>query len=314
MINKDDKIVITGAAGLVGQNLILLLKEKGYKNLVAIDKHSDNIEILKKLHNDITIVEADLSKGGDWEKHFEGARSLLKLHAQIGSLTIEPFNKNNIEASKNVLACVKKYNVPFTVHISSSVVQSVADDFYTNTKKIQENLVVKSGIPHCVLRPTLMFGWFDRKHFGWLSRYMENHSVFPIPGNGKYMRQPLYVRDFCRVIISAMEKEPVNKVYDITGIEKHDYIDIIKAIKKTKNLKTLVLCIPYWLFELLLKVYALFFKNPPFTSQQLAALVAGDEFEVIPWDNIFNVPQTPFMKALDETFNDPIYSKYILKF
>ena len=29
----DKKIIIPGAAGLVGQNLIIALKEKGYKNM-----------------------------------------------------------------------------------------------------------------------------------------------------------------------------------------------------------------------------------------------------------------------------------------
>ena len=32
--------------------------------------------------------------------------------------------------------------------------------------------ISETGIPCVVLRPTLMFGWFDRKHLGWLSRFM----------------------------------------------------------------------------------------------------------------------------------------------
>jgi hypothetical protein len=47
-----------------------------------------------------------------------------------------------------------------------------------------------------------MFGWFDRKHLGWLSRFMKKVPVFPIPGHGRYMRQPLYGgRDFANIII-----------------------------------------------------------------------------------------------------------------
>ena len=38
-MNKSDKIVITGGAGLVGQNLIVRLKQRGFTHLVAIDKH-----------------------------------------------------------------------------------------------------------------------------------------------------------------------------------------------------------------------------------------------------------------------------------
>jgi len=48
-ISKDSKIVIPGAAGLVGQNLIVFLLKAGYKNLVAIDKHKNNTKMLADL-------------------------------------------------------------------------------------------------------------------------------------------------------------------------------------------------------------------------------------------------------------------------
>jgi uncharacterized protein YbjT (DUF2867 family) len=71
------------------------------------------------------------------------------------------------------------------VHISSSVVNSRAGDFYTESKKAQEKIVVESGLPACLLRPILMFGWFDRKHLGWLARFMQRAPAFPAPGDGR---------------------------------------------------------------------------------------------------------------------------------
>ena len=67
------------------------------------------------------------------------------------------------------------------VPISSSVVESAADDYYTQTQKTQEKMVLDSGISCPVLRPTLMFGWFDRKHLGWLSRFMKKMPVWTSP-------------------------------------------------------------------------------------------------------------------------------------
>jgi len=313
-LDKNSKIIIPGAAGLVGQNLIVQLKKRGYTNLVAIDKHNNNLKVLQELHPDITAIEADLAEHGDWEKSFEGADVVLMLQAQIGAPTIEPFIRNNITSTKNILEVIKQYNIPYLVHISSSVVNSKADDFYTNTKKEQEKLVVESGVTQCILRPTLMYGWFDRKHLGWLSRFMEKVPFFPIPGHGRYMRQPLYEKDFCNIIISVMEKQPQNEAYNITGRDEVDYIDIIRTIKKVKKLKTPIVKIPYSLFKFMMATYALFSSNPPFTTQQLEALVADDEFELIPWWEIFDVKSTSFEDAMYETFNDPKYSKIVLKF
>jgi len=313
-MDKNSKIIIPGAAGLVGQNLIVQLKKRGYTNLTAIDKHTNNLKVLKELHPDVKAIEADLAEHGEWEKSFEGADVVLMLQAQIGAPIMEPFIRNNITSTKNILEVIKGYQIPYLVHISSSVVNSKATDFYTNTKKEQEKLVLESGITQCVLRPTLMYGWFDRKHLGWLSRFMEKVPFFPIPGHGRYMRQPLYEKDFCNIIISAMEKQPQNGIYNITGRDEVDYIDIIKTIKKVKGLKTPIVKIPYKIFYFLMWGFALFSKNPPFTTQQLEALVADDQFELISWWDIFGVESTPFEKAMDETFNDPTYSKYMLEF
>ena len=68
------------------------------------------------------------------------------------------------------------------------------------------------------------------------------------------------------------------------------------------------------LFYSLLWLWALFDKNPPFTTQQLAALCAKDEFEVMDWPKVFGWPYTPFTQAVDETFNDPQYSQVVLEF
>jgi len=306
--------VLPGGAGLVGQNLVALLKAKGYANIVVLDKHHANLAVLKRVQPDVTVEYADLAEPGEWQRHLKAADVVVMLQAQIGGNNYQDFVRNNIDSTRLILNEIKAHDVPYLVHISSSVVESVADDFYTKTKKEQERMVLESGIPCPVLRPTLMFGWFDRKHLGWLSRFMNRVPVFPIPGHGRYMRQPLYVGDFCNIIISCIEKRVRDGLYNISGHEHVDYIDIIREIKRTTKARTAIVKIPYSLFYVLLWAWALFDRNPPFTTQQLAALVAKDEFEVIDWPSIFGVPCTPFAKAIDETFNDPAYAKVVLEF
>lgn len=313
-MRKDIKIILPGGAGLVGQNLVARFRSRGYTNITVLDKHQKNLAILKSIQPEITVEYADLSKPGSWQKYFTDADVVVMLQAQIGGLFYQEFVDNNVSSTSLILSEIRSKEIPYLVHISSSVVESSADDFYTKSKIEQETLVAQSGLQCPILRPTLMFGWFDRKHLGWLSRLMKKIPVFPIPGNGCFMRQPLYVGDFCNVIISCIENRIPGGVFNISGHEKIDYIDMIWAIKKTVNAKALIIKIPYGFFYALLWLWGLFDKNPPFTTQQLQALVAKDEFEVIDWPAIFGVPYTPFNKAIDETFNHPIYSQVILDF
>jgi nucleoside-diphosphate-sugar epimerase len=307
------KIVITGAAGLVGQNLIPRLKATPADTLVAIDKHPANTAILRRLHPELRVIEADLAEPGAWQQELEGCTHLVACHAQIGGKFPAEYVRNNITASERLVDAALRYRVSYTVNISSSVVNSMAIDDYTETKKAQEALTVASGLKQIVLRPTLMFGWFDRKHVGWLARFMQRTPVFPVPGDGKFLRQPLFAGDLCSIIASALTTE-ITGAYNISGQQRIDYIDFIRAVKSATGAKARIIKIPYALFAALLRANALIDKDPPFTVKQLEALTTPDVFEVIDWPGIFGVRSTPLDEALNITFRDPTYSKVTLDF
>ena len=307
------KIALTGAAGLVGQNLVPRLKSRGYRNIVALDKHSANVAILRRLHPDLTVIETDLARDDGWQAAVADADVVILAHAQIGGLDEAAFTANNVTATERVIAAVRA-KAPYVVHLSSSVVESAADDWYVRSKDAQEKLVVGSGLPVVVLRPTLMFGWFDRKHLGWLARFMQKAPLFPIPGSGRYLRQPLYAGDFCDIIMACIEQRPTGKSYNISGQEKIDYIDLIRAVREASRAHTPIVRVPYSLFWIMLYVYAVFDRDPPFTTKQLEALVTPDVFEVIDWPGIFGVQATPLQAALAETYRHPTYSQIVLEF
>jgi nucleoside-diphosphate-sugar epimerase len=280
----------------------------------VLDKHRSNLALLGKLQPGVTAEYADLSRAGEWQRHFKDADVVVMLQAQIGGNDHGAFVRNNVDSTRLIIDEIKKYNIAHVVHISSSVVKSVVSDFYSDTKREQERLVLESGIRCTILRPTLMFGWFDRKHLGWLSRFMQRSPIFPVPGNGRFLRQPLYVGDFCSVIISCIKSEAAGGIYDVSGLAKMYYIDVIREIIRATRARTRIVRIPYGAFHAMLWLWSLLDRNPPFTTQQLAALMAPDEFDVIDWPGIFGVTPTRFAAAIEETFNDPRYGKVVLEF
>jgi len=306
MLSRD-KIVITGGAGLVGQNLVRLLVSGGFENITVVDKNADSLAAMKRDCPGVTVIHADLAESGSWRAAFEGGRGVVQLQAQVTSKEGERFERNTVRSTANVLSGCKEHGIDYIVHVSSSVVNSVADDDYTRSKKTQERMVIDSGIEHCILRPTLMFGPFDPKHLGWLSRFMERVPVFPIPGHGRYVRQPLYVIDFCRIIEYCLVHRPSGKTYDIVGEEQIHYIDMIRSIKKHKQLRTIILKIPCGLFSVLLRLYSLIRDNPPFTADQLKALTAGDIFHGVDMRREFGFDPTRFDDAMYITFKNEYF-------
>lgn len=310
-MDTSRKVILTGGAGLVGQNLILSLKQRGYERIISIDRNDAGNAIIRKLHPDVTVIDADLANSGAWERQFEGAGAVVMLQAQISGLAYAEFDRNTLRSTERVLAAAVRHSLPYAVHISSSVVNSRADDYYSRSKRTQEEMVRKSGLRTMVLRPTLMFGWFDRKHLGWLARFMARAPVFPVPGSGRYVRQPLFELDFCAIIAACLEGELTGE-YNISGLERIHYIELIRMIKEATGARTPIVRIPYRLFWLLVRAYAMLDRNPPFTTQQLEALVIPEEFEMIGWPEVFNVPVTPLREALMRTFREQPYCDIVL--
>jgi len=311
----NKKIIITGGAGIVGINLVKVLVEKNISNIHVVDKNQHNLKLLNKLFPFITTHHYDLSRKGKWENIFVKNSHVFILHAQISSLKWQDFKRNTIDATQNVLATIRKKGITSAdiTHVSSSVVNSKANDFYVRSKKTQENLVKKFSKNILILRPTLMFGLFDRKHLGWLSRFMKKFPVFPIPGNGQYIRQPLFVEDFAKILASTLFIKKKG-IIDISGKEQITYISIIKEIKKNQKSKTLIIKIPYVFFYILLKIRALFDRNTTFTIYQLKALTIPEVFPTIDWESIFNVKNTKFRIAARKTYGNNKYKDIKLRF
>jgi nucleoside-diphosphate-sugar epimerase len=307
------RVLITGAAGLVGQNLIAALVDEPNLEIIGVDKHTANLAILRKMHPELLLIEADLSKSGAWENEAARADCIIMLHAQIGGLNPQEFEDNNVVATKLVMNQATSGTCRYVVHVSSSVVNSAAKDFYTESKKAQEALVETYDIAKVVLRPTLMFGWFDRKHVGWLHRFLHKSPIFPIPGSGRYLRQPLYAGDFSAIIAACLRARTTGH-FNISGLARIDYIDMIAALKRVTKARAPIISIPYGLFRALLALYAVFDKNPPFTTAQLKALATPDIFEVIDWPTLFGVKPTPLEQAFEQTFLHPVYSKVVLEY
>lgn len=314
MSAPDQHIVITGGAGLVGQNLVIALRDNRFNRITVIDKSTANLQVLKRLHPHVTALEADMAQAGTWMDALATADTVISLHAQIGGLREQDFTANNITATQNMLAALADKPGCYLIHVSTSAVNSDAEDWYTRSKAQQEKLVTDSEHAWTVLRPTLMFGWFDRKHLGWLARFMRKVPIFPVPGHGRFLRQPLYARDFCAIIIRCLQDDFKGVCYDVSGKEKIYYRTIIESIREVMHSRTLIIGIPYGLFHALLTVYGLFDRNPPFTTSQLAALIIDELFPDTDWEQYFNVVATPFAEAIHSTLTDPAYSTVELEF
>ena len=292
------KIVIPGGAGFVGRNLVRNMIEQGYdpNTIIVIDKDEEKLRNFNKLN--IKTHLADLSDNGDWMEEFKGADYVVNLAAQISSLDYEPFHRNNILATEKILKASHKFGVKRIVHFSSIAVLSVRKDHYAKTKLEGEQMVEKSGLEYCILRPSIMYGPTNEENIGYLIEFSRKFPFFPIPGHGRWPRQPLYIDDVCNLVITIMRDFPSNELYNVNGKDIVYFKDMVRDVQKQMGGLKFQVHIPVELFKFLMVSFQRLTGNAHFTGDQVDSLTAEEIFPEYPWWEEFDIEITSFEEGV----------------
>ncbi len=306
-LDKHSKIIITGGAGFVGTNLAIFLFEQGFNNVTLLDKNESRLSEIKSFFPKFHLKCCDISQFGDWEEDFHDCDILFLNHACITANSWKSYEKNTLDSTKCVISVAERKKVRFTVLISAMAVHLNYDYGYPRLKKYQERMMVESNLNFCVMRPYQMFGWFDFRNLYPLICFLKKYPMFPMPGNGQFPRQLLYVRDFCKILLWAADTQPIGANFDVVGSEEMTYIEIIQKIKTVFALKTPIVHLPLPIFRFLFNLYLKFDKKSLLMPQQLDTLISSSIYSGEPWKT-FGFSPTQFDIALNETYNHPLYS------
>ena len=292
------KIIVPGGAGFVGRNLVRMFysTNQSMSEVIVLDINQSNLEHVKKYG--VRAVNADLSKQGDWNHEFENADMVINLVAQLSSPNHEPFLRNNVLTTKNIIEAMKKANVQRIVHFSSAAVLSLWQDDYAHTKAEGENLIKESGLDYCILQPSIMYGPTDETNIGYLINFAQKIPVFPIPGHGKWPRQPLYIDDVCCLILKIIEDFPHNETLSINGKEVIFFKDMVKIVLKELGGFKFRVFLPIRFFTALMMIYQKLKGVTEFTPDQVRALTTVETFPEYPWWDTFDVPVTSFQHGV----------------
>lgn len=300
---KNFKIILPGGAGFVGRNLVKFLAGViPAENITVIDKSADHLQMVKKYG--VKTVKADLSEKGTWYDLFSGQDVIIHLAAQISSKNEEDFQKNNIRATEHIIEAARNAGISKIIFFSSAAVLSVRKDAYADTKLRAEECVKKSGLTYCVIQPSMMYGPTDDKNIGYLISFAKKMPVFPIPGHGRWPRQPIYIDDICRLILHFLDEFPENKVYSINGKETIFFKDMINTVFRELGGFNMKLSLPIPVFKFLMVTYQKLAGNEQFTADQVDSLASCDVFPDYPWWDEFHIPATSFKDGIRQMLQE----------
>jgi nucleoside-diphosphate-sugar epimerase len=302
-MNKH-KIIIPGGAGFVGRNLVrfLISENTPPENITVIDKNIEGLQFLKKFK--INLIEADLSENGVWHQAFFGKDIVIHLAAQISSCNEEDFIRNNILTTENIIKASKDASISKILYFSSAAVLSVRKDAYANTKLKGEELIKQSGLTYCILQPSMMYGPTDDKNIGYLISFAKKVPLFPIPGHGRWPRQPVYIDDICCLVMKLLTLFPENTVYSINGKDTIYFEDMVRDVFNELGGVKFMLHLPLPIFKELMMAYQTICRNTHFTADQVDSLSSCEVFPEYPWWDEFDIKATPFREGIRQMIQE----------
>jgi dTDP-glucose 4,6-dehydratase len=240
-IKNNPKINITNIdAGLIGSNKQNLKEIKNLKNYKYVKANINNQKIVDELvsKNDIIVNFAA-------ESHVDRSISNPK-----------PFVDSNINGTYSILESIRKYDKKLiqisTDEVYGSLMKNSADENFTlnpsspySSSKASADLLVKSyhityGCDVKITRCTNNYGprQFPEKLIPKVIINAINNKSIPVYGNGKNVRDWLYVDDHCSAIQKVIEKGKIGEMYNIAGGNEINNNSIIKLILKLMNKPT----------------------------------------------------------------------------
>lgn len=252
------KILVTGGAGFIGSHFVKhLLKKYPAYHVTVLDKltYAGNLENLNEVSRDprYRFVKGDvqdqallktLSVEIDGLVHFAAAT-----HVDRSIQGSQEFVDTNVKGTLALLEAARAAGIERFVHISTDEVYgSVARGSATeeshfapnnpySASKAAGDLMARSyfityGLPIMLVRPSNNYGpnQYPEKALPlFITNLIENKKI-PLYGDGKNVRDWLFVEDTCRAVDLILHKGKPGEIYNVAGGNEKPNRDVVSKL------------------------------------------------------------------------------------
>lgn len=273
--DANTKIAVTGATGFVGKAVVKQLLDVGYRQVVAIARHSP---VAPLWGNGVIFQPADMSNSGDACRALEGCQIVVNLVGIIRPTPRQSFQRAHVTVTENVVYAMRQHGIKRLIHMSALGTRAMAASNYHRTKWTAEQIIFKSQLDATIIRPGLIVGEggeFTQMLDGWSRGSVAPYFFMPYFGCGLLGQTsariaPVRVEDVAKLFQWCIDRPvAIGKIYELSGPRVFTWPEFLRLYALTHyGRQRAVAGIPSWLGKIAAQMPTL-----PFTSDQVTMAV-----------------------------------------
>src|SRR3954469_6333782 len=242
------RIVVTGANGSVGKNLLAHASEGAAVDIVAGVRSERAAAVLPSRPGvEVHVVSADDVDA--LAQMMAGASSLVHLSGILIESRTATYEQANVAATETAVAACRRAGVPHIVLISALGADQRASNRYRRSKGEGERIVERSGMDATIIRTPILLGP-ETAGAAAIVRSVIGGKV-SLLGGGRYIMRPLDVDDLSEAILSTCRRHPPGvHIHELAGPESISYRDLIERAARMMGRSVSYGSAPIWVAKL----------------------------------------------------------------
>lgn len=236
-------ILVTGATGFIGRALVRHLSETGQEVRVLLRPSPKSPRLPKGVPVEVSVVSLNDERGV--RAALRGVSQIYHLASAAGYGRHGNLLTTDIEGTRALTQTAKDAGVERLIYLSHVGADRMSAFPIHKAKGIAEEYIRKSGVPHTIVRSSIVFGPEDG-FTNTISQMLRSVPFFfPIPGDGRILLQPLWVEDLVTALMWALQNsEMVNQTYEIGGGEYFTFRQIVETLMNVTNTRRTLFSLP----------------------------------------------------------------------
>jgi len=300
-------ILITGGTGFIGRALVRQLFDSSYPVRTLLRPSPKTPRLPKGVPVEVAVVGLDDVRG------LRAALRDVDTIIHLAGAEHQGRNANllatDIQGTQNLAQAAKQAGVERFIYLSHIGADRASAFPVHKAKGIAEEYIRKSGVPHTIVRSSIVFGPEDHFTTNLAKLLRRAPGIFPIPGDGQTRIQPLWVEDLVTSLLWAMENpETINETYEVGGSEYFTLRQTMEIIMEVIGKRRLLVSISPPLLRALVVTFETFIPRFPASSFWLDYYAVH---RTCPADNLprtFGLMPARFNYRLDYLARKPWYT------